>query len=143
LLDTVVRRAPYTIERCGGEIVYLALIEPSVCPPPREVRNKIVEALEIVGPYFSTFAVVLLAPNAQIYQPILEGLMLLARPRFPVRFVTSVMAAAQWLCATRAHGPGEPLSATALAAAAERVRRLDAERQSARRRPRIHAVVSP
>ena len=68
--------------------------------------------------------------------------MLLARPRFPVRFVTSVTAAAQWLCATTARGPGGPLDPAALAAAAERVRRLDAERRDARRRPRSHAVVS-
>jgi RNA polymerase sigma-70 factor (ECF subfamily) len=142
LIDAVVRRAPYTVEACGGEIVYLALIEPNVSPPPLEVRAKIVDALEIVGPYFSTFAVVLLAPDAHIYQPILEGLMLLARPRFPMRFVTSIAAAAQWLCATAARGPGGPLTATALTAAAEQVRRLDAERQDDRRRPRSHAVVS-
>ena len=142
VIDTVVRRAPYTVQTCGGEIVYLALIESSMRPPPLEARNKIVDALEIVGPYFSTFAVVLLAPNAHIYQPILEGLMLQARPRFPVRFVTSIMAAAQWLCATTARGTGGPLTATALAAAAERVRRLDAGRPDDRRRPRSHAVVS-
>ena len=136
VIDTVVRRAPYTVQTCGGEIVYLALIESSMRPPPLEARNKIVDALEIVGPYFSTFAVVLLAPNAHIYQPILEGLMLQARPRFPVRFVTSIMAAAQWLCATTARGTGGPLTATALAAAAERVRRLDAGRPDDRRRPR-------
>jgi RNA polymerase sigma-70 factor (ECF subfamily) len=143
LIDTVIRRAPYTVETCGGEIVYLALIEASVCPPSLEVRNKIVEALEIIGPYFSTFAVVLLAPNAHIYQPLLEGLMLLARPRFPVRFVTSIKAAAEWLSATTARGPEGPLPAGALAAAAERVRQLDAEQPDDRRRRRSHAVVSP
>jgi RNA polymerase sigma-70 factor (ECF subfamily) len=142
VIDAVVRRAPYTVESCGGEIVYLALIEASVGPPPLEVRRKIVDAIEVVGPYVSGFAVALLASNAHIYQPILEGLMLLARPRFPVRFVTSVTAAAQWLCATTARGPGGPLDPAALAAAAERVRRLDAERRDARRRPRSHAIVS-
>jgi len=64
------------IEKCGGEIAYLALIEPTMLPPALEVRQKIVDALEIIGPYFNSFAVVLLGENARINQPILEGLML-------------------------------------------------------------------
>ena len=100
-------QAPYTLEKCGGEIAYLALIEPTVRPPTLEARQKIADALEIVGPYFNSFAVVLLGDNARINQPILEGLMLLARPRFPTRFFSSVQAAAEWLCeadARRLHG---------------------------------------
>jgi RNA polymerase sigma-70 factor (ECF subfamily) len=142
VMDAIVKQAPYTVEICGGEIAYLALIEASVCPPPLEVRRKIVDALEIAGAYFRSFAVVLLSPNADINQPILEGLMVLARPRFPVRFVSSISAAAQWLCATTAHGPHGPLDPVTLAAAAERIRRLDAERPDNRRRPRSHTVVS-
>ena len=46
-------QAPYTLEKCGGEIAYLALIEPTVLPPTFEARQKIVDAMEIVGPYFN------------------------------------------------------------------------------------------
>lgn len=142
MLDMVVGRAPYTVEACGGEIVYLAVIEPTVCPPSLEVRRKIADAIEIVGPYFGSFAVVLLAAKAHLYQPILEGLMLLTRPRFPMRFFASVTDAAEWLCTTTARGPAGPLDANELTAAVEHVRRLDADRQDDRRRARAHHVVS-
>ena len=93
-IEAMIGQAPYTLEKCGGEIAYLALIEPTVLPPTFEARQKIVDAMEIVGPYFNSFAVVLLGENARINQPILEGLMLLARPRFPLRFFSSVKGAA-------------------------------------------------
>ena len=59
-IEAVIGQAPYTLEKCGGEIAYLALIEPTVLPPTFEARQKIVDAMEIVGPYFNSFAVVLL-----------------------------------------------------------------------------------
>ena len=48
--------APKAVERCGGELVYLALIEPGFEPPSLVARQRIVDALEIVGPYISAFA---------------------------------------------------------------------------------------
>jgi len=137
IIDRVVGRAPHVVEACGGEILYLAVIEPTVCPPSLAVRRNIADALEIVGPYLGSFAVVLLAPNGRINQPILEGLRLLARPRFPMQFFSSVTAASAWLSTTTARGPAGPLAAAELTSAVEQVRRLDG-----RRRARAHAIVS-
>jgi hypothetical protein len=127
-IEAVMGRVPYTLEKCGGEIAYLALIEPTMRPPTLETRQKIVDVLEIVGPYFSSFAVVLLAASTRINQPILEGLTLLARPRFPMRFFASVGPAVDWLCQTTAHGSSGPLLPGALADAVARVRGLDGGR---------------
>ena len=141
-IDTLIGQAPHTLEKCGGEIAYLALIEPTMLPPALDVRQKIVDALEIVGPYLNSFAVVLLGENARINQPILEGLMLLARPRFPMRFFSSVRAAAEWLCETTARDCAGPLASAKLAAAAEDMRRLDAVRDDEARQARSFRAVS-
>ena len=55
--------------------------------------------------------------------------MLLARPRFPMRFFSSVGPAAEWLCATTARGASGPLAPGEIVAAAEQVRRLDPARR--------------
>ena len=69
--------------------------------------------------------------------------MLLARPRFPLRFFSSVMAAAEWLCRTTARGfAGRPLAPAKLAAAAENMRRLDAVRDDEARHARSFRAVS-
>jgi RNA polymerase sigma-70 factor (ECF subfamily) len=133
MLDSVMAQAPYTLEKCGGEIAYLALIEPTLHPPALDVRQRIVDALEVIGPYFRAFAVVLLGDNARINQPILEGLTLLARPRFPMHFFSCLPAAAGWLCDTVARCAEGPLAANDLVAAAESVRRLQPERHDERR----------
>jgi RNA polymerase sigma-70 factor (ECF subfamily) len=139
---SVIERAPYTLEKCGGDIAYLAVIEPTVRPPTLEARQKIVDVLELVGPYFNSFAVVLLGANTRINQPILEGLTLLARPRFPMCFFSSVSTAVDWLCQTTARDPDGPIPPAALAAAVEHVRRIDADRESDRRRVRSFRIVS-
>ena len=142
MLDSVMAQAPYTLEKCGGEIAYMALIEPTLQPPPLEVRQKIVDALDVIGPYFRGFAVVLLGDNARINQPILEGLTLLARPRFPMQFFSTLPAAAGWLCATVARcAAGQPLAAADLVAAAECVRQVQPERREERRRARTFRAV--
>ena len=141
MLDSVMAQAPYTLEKCGGEIAYLALIEPTLQPPALDVRQKIVDALEVIGPYFRAFAVVLLGDNARINQPILEGLTLLARPRFPMHFFSSLPAAAGWLCDTVARCAEGPLAANDLVAAAESVRRLQPERHDERRHARSYRAV--
>jgi RNA polymerase sigma-70 factor, ECF subfamily len=131
--------APHALERCGGEIVYLALIEPTLLPPPLDARQKIVDAFETVGPYLSSFAVVLLGENGRINRPILEGLLLLARPRFPMRFFSSVREAADWLCGTVARGREGPLVPEQLVAAADQMRRLEADRRHVRSFPAVRA----
>ena len=141
-IAAVVEAAPYTLERSGGEICFLAIIEPTMLPPTLAARQKIVDALEIVGPYFTGFAVVLLTENARINRPILEGLALLARPRFPMRFFFSVSAATAWLSATTARSAAGRLVPDELAAAAERVRQLDPARREERRHVRYFRAVS-
>ena len=55
-------------------------------------------------------------------------MMLLARPRFPLRSFNGIGPAARWLCGTYARGAnGRPLSACELGDAAERLRALRPE----------------
>jgi RNA polymerase sigma-70 factor (ECF subfamily) len=138
-MDALISQAPFTLEMCGGEIAYLALIEPTLEPPTLEVRQKIVDVFEMVGPYFNAFAVAVLGPSGRINQPILEGLALLARPRFPMRFFSSLPAAAEWLCGSVAHAAAGPITSTALVVAAEHVRQLAPDRRDGRR----HASTMP
>lgn len=123
-LQTLLEMGQRHIERCGGKIAYLAVVEASVRPPPREGRDKIVESLDIMGPSVLGYATALLGGLAWIAQPIMSGLMLLARPRFPMRFFNGVTPAATWLCAHFAIGPDGPLDVEALCAAAEALRAL-------------------
>jgi len=127
LLDQVLHIAPHSVERCGGEIVYLALVEPTFRPPSLAARQKLVDALDIIGPYISAFAVALLGGTSSISEPIVSGMMLLAGPRFPMRAFAGIEPAAAWLCETYAHGAHGPLSARTLAAAGERLRALRPE----------------
>jgi RNA polymerase sigma-70 factor, ECF subfamily len=121
-LDSVLSVAPKSVERCGGEVVYLALIEPTLEPPSLAARQRIVRALELVGPYISAFATVSLGGRSAVAEPIISGMMLLARPRFPVRFFDGIEPAARWLCDTFARGARGPMSPAVLTAAAEHVR---------------------
>jgi len=127
IIDGVVHIAPKTVERCGGELVYLALIEPGFEPPSLAARQRIVEALEIVGPYVSAFALAPLGDGASISQAIVSGMMLLARPRFPMRSFTGIEAAASWLCGSYARGANGPLSPGELGAAAQQLLALRPE----------------
>ena len=110
MVDSIFKIAPKTVERCGGEFVYLALMEPEFTPPSLAARQRIVEALEVVGPYLRALALVLLGGTAAISEPIISGLMLLARPRFPMRAFSGIESAATWLSDTYAHRPRGPLA---------------------------------
>src|SRR4051812_17333917 len=70
VLDHILHIAPQSVEHCGGEIVYLALIEPTFKPPSLAVRQRVVEALETIGPYISAFAVAMLGGGSSISAPI-------------------------------------------------------------------------
>jgi RNA polymerase sigma-70 factor, ECF subfamily len=124
MVDNVFQIAPRTIELCGGEFVYMALIEPDVAPPSLAARQRIVDALEMAGPYLGAFALVLLGGASAISEPIVSGMMLLARPRFPIRSFSGIDAAANWLCESYARRPQGPLAVSDLVAAAERLRAL-------------------
>jgi len=126
VVEAAMAQSPYSLERCGGELAYLALIEPSMRPPPLAARRRIVDALEMVGPFFSAFAVVLLGESAQINRSILAGLTVLTQSPFPIpmSFFRSLDAAAEWLCRDVARGPAGPIAPADLVAAAEHIRRL-------------------
>jgi RNA polymerase sigma-70 factor (ECF subfamily) len=120
-LDSVLQLAPKAVERCGGELVYLALIEPGFEPPSLVARQRIVDALEIVGPYISAFALAPLGDTESISQAIISGMMLLARPRFPMRSFAGIETAASWLCGSYARGAHGALTPGELGVAAQRL----------------------
>ena len=134
MVDSIFSIAPRAVERCGGEMVYLALMEPELTPPSLAARQRIVEALEFAGPYMSAFGMVLLGGTSSISEPIVSGMMLLVRPRFPIRSFPDIGTAARWLCESYARCAQGPMSADDLAAAAEIVRTLQ---------PRAAARVTP
>ncbi len=121
--DVLSHWAPSVVAACGGQFCYLALVESTVRPPPLAARRKIVEMLDVFGPHLSKYATVLFGGGAWIAQPIMSGLMVLARPRFPMRFFKTMDAASEWL-ADVSRGPNGPLLPPELAAAAERLREI-------------------
>ncbi|MGC4089992.1 MAG: sigma-70 family RNA polymerase sigma factor [Polyangiaceae bacterium] len=122
--DQLLHFAPYVIEKGGGSFVYLALVDSIERPGPL-ARRKIVECLERFGDRLLQYGTALLCPGAWIAQPIMSGLMVLARPRFPMRFFTSSDAAATWICNGCALGPSGPLPFEQLQQAVERLRTLN------------------
>ena len=123
-LDELLDWCPHMINACGGGLGYLAVLEATTSPPPLAARGKIVEALDKFGPYVVKYATALLGGSAWIAQPIMSGLMVLARPRFPMRFFKSVDTAAEWLGDDCARGPHGALTQGDLSAAAEYLRGL-------------------
>lgn len=121
-LDELLHWGPRMIGACGGRIGYLALVESTVRPPNLAGRRKIVEALDRFGPHVIKYSTVLLGGGAWVAQPIMSGLMVLARPRFPMRFFKAIDAAAVWLADSCALGPNGPLHAEELVAAAGSLR---------------------
>src|SRR3954464_2777394 len=96
------------IGACGGRPGAMALVESRVLPPNLAGRRKIVEALDHFGPHVIKYSTVLLGGGSWIAQPIMSGLMVLARPRFPMRFFKSVDAAAAGLAEQNAPRPPRP-----------------------------------
>jgi RNA polymerase sigma-70 factor (ECF subfamily) len=121
-LEELIDWGSHMINACGGRLGYLALVEATVRPPPLAARRKIVEALDLFGPYVVKYATALLGGGAWIAQPIMSGLMVLARPRFPMRFFKSVEAGAAWLAEDCGRGPSGALTAAELTAASEYLR---------------------
>jgi RNA polymerase sigma-70 factor (ECF subfamily) len=121
-LEELLDWGSHMINACGGQLGYLALVEATTRPPPLAARRKIVEALDKLGPYVVKYATALLGGGAWIAQPIMSGLMVLARPRFPMRFFKSVEAGAAWLAEDCGRGPSGALTPEELTAAGEYLR---------------------
>lgn len=121
-LEELLHWGTHVIEASAGRIGYMALVESTVRPPNLAGRRKIVEALDRFGPHVIKYSTVLLGGGSWIAQPIMSGLMVLARPRFPMRFFKTADSAAAWLADACALGPNGPLPADELVAAAEYLR---------------------
>ena len=123
-METLFSVAPAIIERCGRKVAYLAIVEDPVRPPELSARKRIVEALDAIGPNVIGYATVMMGKAAWIVRPIMSGLLVLTRPRFPMQFFGSVPDAARWLCARYALGSEGALPVSTLTAAVERLRPL-------------------
>jgi RNA polymerase sigma factor (sigma-70 family) len=123
-IETLAAVGPGLIERCGGKVSYLASVEGAVRPPELPARKRIVELLDVMGPSVLAYATVMVGKAAWLVRPIMSGLLVLARPRFPMQFFASVPDAARWLCGRYALGANGPLDASTLSAAVERLRPL-------------------
>jgi RNA polymerase sigma-70 factor, ECF subfamily len=125
-IETLATVGRTLIDRCGGKIAYLASVEDSVRPPELAARKRIVELLDAEGPNILAYATVMSGKGAWIVRPIMSGLLVLSRPRFPMQFFGSVSNAAHWLCTRYALDSEGPLSVSTLSAAIERLRPLQA-----------------
>jgi RNA polymerase sigma factor (sigma-70 family) len=112
------------IDRCGGKVSYLACVEAAIQLPELRARKRIVELLELWGPNILAYATVVAVKGAWIVRPIMSGLLVLIRPRFPMQFFSSVPDAAGWLCSRYALSAEGPLSDRTLSAAVEHLRAL-------------------
>jgi len=121
--DRLLRLGPELVERGGGAFGYLAIVESTGCPSA-PARRKIVECLDAFGGYIIQYAAVLLGAGSWIVQPIMTGLTVLARPRFPMRFFKALEPAASWLADGCALGSDGPLPARELEACVKKLRAL-------------------
>jgi RNA polymerase sigma-70 factor (ECF subfamily) len=121
-IETLATVGPALIDRCGGKVAYFATVENSVRPPELPARKRIVELLDAEGPNILAYATVMAGKGAWIVRPIMSGLLVLSRPRFPMQFFGSVPDATRWLCTRCALGPDGPLPTSTLSAAVESLR---------------------
>jgi RNA polymerase sigma-70 factor (ECF subfamily) len=123
-IEALATVGPSLIERCGGTVSYFASVEDSVRPPELAARKRIVEVLDMWGSRIVAYATVMNGRGAWIARPIMSGLLVLIRPRFPMQFFGSVPDAARWLCTRFALGSQGPMQEGTLSSAVERLRAL-------------------
>jgi RNA polymerase sigma-70 factor (ECF subfamily) len=111
------------IESCDGRFTYLATVSAATRPPPLDARRKIVDLLKTFGPLCDAYGTALEGGLSWIARPIMTGLASLTRPRFPMKFMTGVPAAANWI-APYTRGPEGPLPPEALVAAVAHLRQF-------------------
>jgi hypothetical protein len=112
------------IESCGGRFTYLATVSAATRPPGLEARKLIVDLLKTFGPHCDAYGTALEGGMSWIVKPVMTGLAMLTRPRFPMRFLSGVQTASKWI-APYTRGPAGPLSPGVLAAAIAHLRRLE------------------
>jgi RNA polymerase sigma factor (sigma-70 family) len=123
-IELLASNGPKLIEQCSGKVVYLSVVESTIRPPPFSARQRIVEALNEFGHHVLSYATILLGGTAWIARPIMSGLVVLSRPRIPMRFFSSMPAGCDWLCTHHARSVDGPMSSATLADAAQRLRSI-------------------
>lgn len=96
LLDEQLHAA---VSRCGGGLVYLAVVESTTSAPSLAARKKIASMLKRHSATFGVYPHVLLGGFSWIARPIMAGLAFLTGVPLPMPFFGSVERAAGWLCA--------------------------------------------
>jgi RNA polymerase sigma-70 factor (ECF subfamily) len=116
----------FLVENFVGRFTYLATVTATVRPPPLDARKKIIELLKTFGHVCDAYGTALEGGMSWIARPIMTGLAAITRPAFPMRFLSGLPAASQWL-APYTRGPAGSLPAEALVTAVTHLRRLEAD----------------
>jgi RNA polymerase sigma-70 factor (ECF subfamily) len=111
------------VETCGGRFVYLATVSAATRPPTLEARKLIIDLLKTFGSFCDAYGTALEGGMSWIVKPVMTGLAMLTRPKFPMRFLSGVPAASEWV-APYARGAAGPLAADVLVSAIAHLRRL-------------------
>jgi RNA polymerase sigma-70 factor, ECF subfamily len=111
------------VETCGGRFCYMATVGAATRAPARDARKLIVELLKTFGRFCDAYGTALEGGMSWLVRPIMTGLAMLTRPRFPIRFLSGVPAAAAWI-APYSVGASGPLQAEALVAGVAHLRHL-------------------
>ena len=111
------------VETCGGRFTYLATVSAATRPPTLEARKLIVDILKTFGPFCDAYGTALEGGMSWLVKPVMTGLAMLTRPQFPMRFLSGVQAASNWI-APYTRGPSGPLAPGALVSAITHLRRL-------------------
>lgn len=111
------------VETCGGRFTYLATVSAATRPPTLEARKLIVDILKTFGPFCDAYGTALEGGMSWIVKPVMTGLAMLTRPKFPMRFLSGVPAATNWI-APYTRGPSGPLTAGAMGNAIAHLRGL-------------------
>jgi len=94
-LEFVAEQLDRAAEICGGGIAFFAVVEASTRPPDLPARRKLVAML---GTHqLTVYAAALEGGAAWLARPIMTGLALLARRRFPMQYFEGVTPAVRWL----------------------------------------------
>jgi RNA polymerase sigma-70 factor, ECF subfamily len=112
------------VETCGGQFLYFATVSAATRPPSLEARKLIIDLLQTFGPFCQAYGTALEGGMSWIVKPVMTGLAMLTRPKFPLRFLSGVPAASAWI-APRSRGPAGPLAPDLLAAAVTHLRHLE------------------
>jgi RNA polymerase sigma factor (sigma-70 family) len=137
LLDEQLHAA---VTRCGGGLVYLAVVESTTSAPALAARKKIASMLKEHSTTFGVYPHVLLGGFSWIARPIMAGLAFLTGVPLPMPFFGSVERAATWLCA--GYLQDSALEAEDIVRGTLQLQALASARRTAREAPRADVLVA-